>query len=57
MQPGPLRGGGGGGISPGPGLIGGLEHLSMPIWLWYACTALPFCATKMHKIALFSSIF
>ena len=27
------RGGGGGGISPGPGLIGGPEHLSMPMWL------------------------
>ena len=32
-MPGPLRGGGGGGISPGPGLIGGPGHLSMSMWL------------------------
>ena len=27
----PTERGGGGGISPGPGLIGGPEHLSMPM--------------------------
>ena len=43
--------GGGGGISPGPGA---LVNLSVD-----ACTVSyfdPFCATKMHKIAPFSSI-
>ena len=30
----PTERGGGGDISPGSGLIGGPEHLSMPMWLY-----------------------